>query len=108
MATTVKDNRTTQFRHFLVNQRISPAVSSPSHSPASQPTQSHVDDDDDGGGDDGEDEAEVAAGLVARITGLVRHLGLLRVLEVEHADPFLQLAAVNLLKLSNCSVLSEV
>ena len=89
-----KDNWTTQFRHFLVNQKISPAVSSPSHSPASQPTQSHVDDDDDGGGDDGEDEAEVAAGLVARITGLVRHLGLLRVLEVEHADPFLQLTAV--------------
>ena len=77
MATTVKDNRTTQSRHFLVNQRISHAVNPPSHSPASQATQSHVDDDDDGGGDDGEDEAEIAAGLVARIAGLIRHLGLL-------------------------------
>ena len=77
MATTVKDNRTTQFRHFLLNQRISRPVNPPSHSPASQAAQSHVDDDDDGGGDDGEDEAEVAAGLVTRITGLVRHLGLL-------------------------------
>ena len=77
MATTVKDNRTTQFRHGLVNQRISRPVSPPSHPPTSQATQSHVDDDDDGGGDDGEDEAEIAAGLVARITGLIRHLGLL-------------------------------
>ena len=77
MATTVKDNRTTQFRHFLVNQRISRAVNPPSHSPAPEAAQRHVDDDDDGGGDDGEDEGEIAAGLVARIAGLIRRLGLL-------------------------------
>ena len=82
VATRGQDNWTPHFRHFLVNQRIPSAVTRPSHSPASQSTQSHVDDDDDGGGDDGEDEAEIAAGLVAGIAGLIRHLGLLGVLEL--------------------------